>query len=419
MTEGKSGERSRSSVVVALLVTLAAPIMAYAAVRNAALDAVGAAGDPSSALPPRSIVAPLKAVMRTARRPETKLPADALAIAKRAAVAMPLAHEPYYIAGRVQEQAGRYRQATIAMEEARRRRPNATSVRVALLGYYSLANAYQKAIDEADQAMRINDRSQALILPAFAKLVAADVKARQAIAVALAKSPPWRGSFLKTAADAGMKPDDAKALVADVRRLRPSAAPQEEEAFLVRSLVAAGQYREARALWRSYVGAPERGGNEIVDADFGGGAGMQPFTWTLTSGQDGTAEIGKTSQGGRSLLEVDYFGDTVVPLAEQTLATAPGAYRLSTLFSGNGSAPDARLAWTLACLPSKRTIAELPLQPLEERTVRRDVAVNIPSTGCEGQSLTLVGQPGDVPRTLNAVITEVSLTTASARGSRR
>lgn len=410
MAGGRAGGPGKRSMAVALLVTLAVPVLAYASVRNAAIDAVGNAGDPSSAMPPRSVVPPMKAVMRAARRPETRLPANALSIARTAAIASPLAYEPYYIAARVEEQAGRYGQATLLMEEARRRRPSSTSVHVALLGYYSLANAYQKAIDEADLAMRINGGTATLILPALAKLVALDAKARAAIAVALAKNPPWRDAFLSTASTAKMEPAVAKALVADIRRLRPSAAPGPEEAFLVRALVEAGRFREARALWESYGGKTSGDGNAVVDPNFRSAPSMQPFAWTFQAGQDGVAEIGKDGDAARSQLEVDYFGDTEVGLARQTLSVSPGKYRLSTLVSGNSSAPDIRLAWTLTCLPSNAPIAQLQLQPLQERFARREIAVTVPGSGCEGQSLSLVGQPGDISRTLNAQIAQVSLT---------
>lgn len=413
---GGTGQRS---MIVAVLVTVAAPVVAYAAARNAALDAVGAAADLTTTLPPRSAIAPLQAIMRVGRRPETKLPANALAVAKAAAVASPLAYEPYYVAGRVEEQAGRYRRATVLMEEARRRRPSAASVRVALLGYYSLANAYQKAIDEADKAMRINGQSIALILPAFAKLVAVDAKARQAIAVALAKSPPWRDEFLNVAATAKMTPEDAKALVADVRRLRPSSVPAAEEAFLVRSLVEAGRFREAHGLWESYRGAAAASGNPIFDPTFRGLASMAPFVWTFRSGEEGTAEISRVAAGARSFLEVDYFGDAGASLAEQTIAAKPGGYRLSSMVAGNSSAPDVRLAWDVACLPSKRSIGQLQLQPLQDGMTRRETTITIPAAGCEGQLLSLVGQPGDIARTLGAQIAEVLLAPATARGRAR
>ena len=419
MTGGHAGGPGKRSMVVALLVTLAAPMLAYASVRNAAIDAVGSGGDPSAVMPPRNVAPRIKAVMRAARRPETRLPASALPVARTAAAKTPLAYEPYYIAARVEEQAGRYGRATALMEEARRRRPSSTAVHVALLGYYSLANAYQKAIDEADLAMRINGGTATLILPAFAKLVALDAKARQAIAVALAKNPPWRDAFLSTASTAKMEPNVAKALVADIRRLRPSTVPGPEEAFLVRSLVEAGKFREARSLWESYSGRTARSGNVVVDPSFRGLPSMQPFAWTFHSGQDGTAEIGKNSGDAPSQLEIDYFGDTAVVFAEQTLSASPGRYRLSSLVTGSSSASDIQLSWMLTCLPSKTPIGQLQLQPLQERSTRMEMPVTIPAGGCEGQSLALLGQPGDISRTLSAQIAQVSLAPAGAPRSGR
>ena len=418
MASPTAAPRGAGSILLLVLATLAAPLVAYAAVRNAVLDAAGGAADPSAVLPPRSVVPQLKATMRAARRPDAPLPKGAAELARVAAVKVPLAFEPYYIAARAEEQAGRYRRATMLMEEARRRRPNATSVRVALLGYYSLADAYQKAIDEADLAMRISSRSMTYILPAFAKLVAVDPKARQAIAVALARKPPWREPFLEAAVKAEMKPGDAKALVADVRRLAPSAEPQAEERFLVRALAAAGRYREARALWETYLPrlvSP----NLVVDPNFRGMAGIPPFAWTLESNDRGTAEIGKPAGSAASFLEVDYFGDAETVLASQMLAARPGSYRLSSTFTGDASSSDVRIAWSLRCVGSNRELARLQLEPLQERPRRVEMPVAVPGSGCEGQSLSLIGQPAEIARILGAQIMDVALvSSAAARRSR-
>lgn len=405
--------RGAGSLLFAVLITIAAPLVAYAAARNAALDAAGGAADPSTVLKPRSIVPQLKATMRAARRPESRLPPGSAAFARLAATKVPLAYEPFYIAARAEEQAGRYRRATLLMEEARRRRPNAASVRVALLGYYSLADAYQKAIDEADLAMRISRPSMTYILPAFAKLVALDPKARQAIAVSLAKRPPWREYFLNAAVAAKMSPADAKALVQDVRRLAPSDVPQAEENFLVSTLFAAGEYREARNFWESFQ-PQSADANVVVEPNFRALGTMLPFGWTLTSGEAGTAEIGRVAEGGEPFLEVDYFGDGETIMASQMLAARPGSYRLSSRFTGNSSSPETRLVWSLRCLGSNQELGRLQLAPLQDRPQRREIAVAVPAFGCEGQSLSLVGQPPEIPRILGAQILEVSLFPAGA-----
>lgn len=416
MAGGRAAAGGGVPIAIALATTLAAPVFAYAAVRNAALIIAGSATDASSVFPPQGVWPQVRAVMRTARQFEKKMPPGSWQVAKLAAVKLPLAYEPYFIAARVEEQAGRFERATLLMEEARRRRPNATSVRVALLGYYSLADAYQKAIDEADMAMRIKGSSRALILPGFAKLIAADARARQAIAVALARKPVWRSAFLEAAVAEKMTPDNARALVADVRKLAPSASAQDEEVFLVRTLVNAGQYREARALWESYRAPSPASLNAVTDPNFRGEAALPPFAWAFRSGQSGTAEIAKVASEERSSLEVDYFGDAQIVLAEQTLAARPGSYRLWSLMTGNSSAADVRLAWQIACLPAGKLLGTLQLQPLGDRPARREMPITIPGSGCEGQSLTLVGQPGDISRTLSAQIAEVGLVPAAGRG---
>lgn len=406
-------------VAIALAVTLAAPVIAYVALRNAVIEIAGNAADPSSVLRPQSVRAEVRTVMRTARQFEKTMPTASLKLAQRAATKLPLAYEPYFIAARLEEQAGRFERATLLMEEARRRRPNATWVRIALLGYYSLADAYQKAIDEADMAMRINLSTRPLILPGFAKLVAADPKARRAIAVALARKPAWRSAFLEAAVAAKMTPADARALVADVRRLAPGKTLQDEETFLIRTLVGAGEFREARSLWESYRGPSASSINAVTDPNFRGDPATPPFGWTFRTGPSGTAEIAKAAPGERTSLEVDYFGDAEIVLAEQTLAARPGNYRLSSFLSGTSSATDVRLAWRLACLPAGKVIGTLELQPLANRLARRETPVAIPGSGCAGQMLTLIGQPGDVPRTLSAQIAEVGLVPAASAGRGR
>lgn len=410
MSEERAARGGLGWILVALLVSVSTPVVGYAVIRNTALEAAGNASDPTAKLPPSSVLPRMKAVMRAARRPQDRLPPGALAVARRAAVELPLAYEPFFIAGRAHEEAGRYDRAIVLMEEARRRRPNATSVHVALLGYYSLAEAYQKAIDAADMAMRVNSRSMSLILPAFAKLVGADPKARQAIAVSLSRDPPWRGAFLDVAATSKMSANDARALVTDIRRLAPSAKPQAEEAFLVRALVASGEYRNARALWESFTPASLRA-TAVTDGGFRGVKTLAPFRWTLGSGADGSAEITKPGTDGRSHLEADYFASGVMVLAEQTLAAGPGNYRLSAMLTGEGEASDVQLNWELFCLPAARPIATLKLMPFGSGVFRREVAVTIPA-GCAGQSLALVGRPGETPRTLHAEISNVALTPA-------
>lgn len=409
------GGPGRKSVLAAILMTLAAPVLAYAAVRNAALDAaVDTGADPSATLPPRSVAPSLTTIMRGARNGEVPLPLNAVDVARRAAIRMPLAFEPYFIAARAAEQAGDYDRATTLMEEARRRRPSSPSVRVALLGYYSLANAYQAAINEADMAMRVDTESQTLILPAFAKLVAADPKARSAIAAALAKRPPWRDNFLNAAVEANMSPADASSLVADVRSRSPSSAPQTEEAFLVRLLVRAGDYRGARALFERYC-ANGSALPQIIDGRFSGAAGVAPFNWLVYSNEEGAAEIAKVAGGGETSLDVDVFGDAPVRLAEQTLAAPPGAYILSSNVRGTSSSADIGLSWTLVCLPSNRQIAALPLQPLTSAPTRKRVSVMVPSSGCDGQGLGLVGQPGEIARSLSAQVLDVSFERTGSR----
>ena len=403
---------TRRPIALAVAFTALAPFLIYVSARAAAYEATEFRAGLGNMLPPASVWPDVRRVMRVARRTGSALPRSAVPVARRAAVAYPLAFEPYFISARIAERAGRYDQAVRLMEEARRRRPNYAPTRVNLLGYYSLANAYQQAIDEADAAIRSSFNTRQQILPAFARLVALDPKARDAIATALARGPLWERDFYAVAGQANIKPSDAEALVGSVRaspRNRGDRAAQ--NAFLVDAFVRAGDYRRGRELWAQSAGGARDA--LVVDADFTRDA-PPPFGWALTESADGVAERTGASGGEPAHIATTYYGSAPARLAEQVLVLPPGRYRLAIRARLDGSTDDVRLGWRVRCRPGDRQLAAVDLPTTAEPRVSA-TEFEVPAAACPAQTLLLAGEPGDLPRTLSAQIYAVRVTPAGAR----
>jgi len=403
--------------LLAVLFTVMAPVLAFSAVRTAAYEATGFRADLSGALPPESLWVDVKRVMRSARLPRRPVPPDTGDISLAAAKAYPLAFEPYFLAARVQERAGRYGNATKLMDDAGRQDPDYLATLDPLLSYYSLSNAYQQAIDEADVAMRVNPRTEQYILPAFAQLVARDQRARQAIATALARQPGWDDTFFRVAANSAMKPEDAARLVEDVRRRGrvEASVRRAQDAFLVTALVNAGRFAAARDHWLGTLAASADRSTLVADSRFNTQS-LPPFGWELSSTNEGVAERTRPRGAEPPHLEVSYFGSAPAVLANQLLVLGPGTYRLSTTAQVTGSGEDAALSWRVLCQPGDRPIATMPLSASSRRQ-RLQSSFSVPA-GCAAQKLVLQGTPADLPRTVSAQIFSVDITRA-VRGEGR
>jgi len=175
-----------------------------------------------------------------------------------------------------------------------------------------------------------------------------------------------------------------------------SGGPPSWSARLLESLVGAGQYAKARAVWATtfrVAPSPEL----LFDAKFKRGDIPGPFNWTLASSALGLAE---RQPGGR--LHVIYYGQDDGALATQLLLLKPGRYRLSMQASGDPSHARS-LIWTLTCAASNSLLLSLPL------AVSNPGAVFEVPQHCEGQYLQLVGHSPDLPQQADVTISGLSL----------
>jgi hypothetical protein len=67
-----------------------------------------------------------------------------------------------------------------------------------------------------------------------------------------------------------------------------------------------------------------------------------------------------------------------------------------------------RIFWRLTCLPGGNEIGALDLSPANGANRRFNTAFTVPS-GCSGQSLTLIAEPGDVAAVVNLEIAQMEI----------
>ncbi len=387
--------------IVAALVTVAAPVALYFAVRGAVagLDPAATAG-----LPPADLRWMARQVAIASADPRRRLAHRELALAKSAVLSAPLAAEPFFIAARLAEQGGNLNRAIELLEEMRRRRPSFLPGRLQLLAYYIQARRFPPALREIDFALRVSDETRRVLLPELAKLIR-EPDARRDLAGLLAANPPWKSDFFNVARNQNLRPADALALL-NLARARTRDVSAEEGLYL-HTLLASGRDELARQAWLESLAPAERQRNRLIfDAAFQGSTSGREFGWTLHSRDVGRADIIPANAGG-PYLNVSYHGGTGAVLAEQRLALRPGRYRLSATGRTQSNVTSGQLLWTIACARADRPLVSLPPSaPTGPATASASFAV---PSGCTGQTLSLIGEPGDIAAFIEARFSRVDI----------
>ena len=320
-----------------------------------------------------------------------------LRFAREVALRAPLAFEPLLIAARDAQRSGDVEKAIVLAEEARRRRTNFVPTRALLMEYYGRTGRAANMFVEMDAVLGLNNAAREYLLPELVKLIHTPA-GREALAAELADRPAWRDDFFRLALNQSFTPQEAGDLFDQARSQRPRGDHSFERELFARALVAAGQVRRARAVWLEGLPQAQRARvGDLFDGGFTGASAPPPFGWTLYRSDLGRAEM-ESLDGERPILEVDYFGGRPFVLAEQVLALAPGRYQLRYLARGDAAAESGTIAWQITCLPERRTIARSETGNLSEQYRTITTAFTIPGSGCNGQQLNLVGEPGDLSR---------------------
>lgn len=409
MAVGSQGEgRSAGRRAAAWAGVVASPLILYGIAKAVAMGVSPAVAIALAPLPPEDPTPTLKALGRLSQQPAWRATDDTLKSAQEGLAALPLAFEPFFLAARTAEQRGDLRRAIALMEEARHRRPSYPAVRMQLMVYYTKAERFREALAEVDVILRRNAELRPVLLPELAKLIA-DPRGREALATILATDPSWREDFFNIAGTRKINPADARDLYQRVRALKPRGDVRLERQLILQAQASSGDHAGARQAIVASLPERERAANRFLfDGAFRDISAPKPFGWEFEDDDAGRAEPARS--GGRTYLDVAYFGGRAVTLAEQTLALRPGRYTLRAIARSDNGISSGTLSWNVSCLPSRTpVIGSLDLSKAGPSDGRFSAALTIPATGCASQSLRLLAEPGDVATTVNLEVTALEI----------
>lgn len=406
MASGAQGEdRSTGRRVAAWAVTAASPLIAWLIVKAAASFSMTTA-IALGPLAPEDPAPTLKVLASAAQAPTIRVSEEMRREAREGLAALPLAFEPFFVEARLAEQRGDLRRAIALMEEVRRRRHSHPAARMQLMIYYIKAERFPEALTEIDVILRRNEELRPALLPELTKLVS-DPRGRAALATILARDPIWKDSFFAAAGARKLATSDARDLYERIRAIKPNGDLMLERQLILQTQAGSGDYVGARRTWLAALPERERGPNRFMfDGAFRGLRAPAPFGWTFKDVEAGRAEPARDGQ--RTYLDVAYFGGQNVVLAEQVLALPPGSHSLRVVARSASGIASGRLLWRLSCLPGGNQIGILDMGRAVADNRRFNATFTVPS-GCPGQALKLVAEPGDVAAVVNLEIARMEI----------
>lgn len=390
--------RARALIVLPLAILLAigaVRAMTFVAPSDHALRALESSFDGH----PEASANRAMAEIGTAAARSSALPPSARQMMAGVARSAPLSPDPFLVEGTVAEMAGDRDRAERLFLAARNRNPRSEAARYFLADRYLKTNRILPGLIEMGALARLSQKASQPLAPAlaaYARSPGAIAELRRYFAV----SPAVRDSTLALLAEDAR---NARLVLALAPEPQPGAPPADWQGRLVQSLVTAGDYKGAEAMWARIAGVANRG--LVYNPQFRDLPGPPPFNWNYASGSSGVAEA--SGSGG---LDVIYYGRVDVTLASQLLRLAPGRYRLSMRVDGPSRANG--VAWILQCVPGTAALFQLPLDAVDQGSIAGSFAV--PATGCAAQSLELRGRPSESSTTAQLTILELGLSPVAA-----
>jgi hypothetical protein len=313
----------------------------------------------------------------------------------------PLAPEPFLVRGVDAELAGNSALAGRAFEAARLRNPRSLAAHYFLADHYLRTSQPGPGLAELVRLTRLVPDGIVSVAPYYARY-AKEPGGAARMREMLRVHPEFASEVLSVLASDATNADLVLFLAGDHRN--PLDQPPLWHGRLIEALVTAGQFQKARTVWAKLSGEPVTADSGLFDPQFSGKKAPPPFNWSLLSNASGLAE-----EQGNGRLHIIYYGRDNATLASQTLTLRPGRYRLSFKADGSSKALSL-LAWKLNCLPSKQAIFSLNLptnggQSVGEFSIGGD---------CPAQQLALTGASPDFPETVDATLSELSLTRVSS-----
>lgn len=331
------------------------------------------------------------------------------ALLERAARADPLYPAPFLAEAARDQAKGDDGNARRLAEAARARDPRWTATHAFLLSNYARAGNLPAAIESVGTLANLSSATA----PALGKALssaASDPKTASLLATALASNPQWRGAFI------GQATGPAQLLAFKTLTTPPHSVSEidktKERSVFIDGLMDAGDYQRAYLAWVNFLPAREAGGVEaIYDGDFKGGAGVEPFSWSLVANEAASAERRTDSPlPGHTALDVNFFGHDLTTIATESLFVGAGSYRFELTGMADGGGQFAGvLRWSLLCLPGRTNIPLAKVSKFDGKPFEVRQSVTIPAQRCSAQQISLVGEPGEVATAIHAQFTRLRL----------
>lgn len=312
----------------------------------------------------------------------------------------PLAPEPFLVRGVQAQLAGNQRVAEQAYLAAKLRDGRSIPARYFLAEHYFRNGDAPSGLREIAVLARMVPNGVTNLAP-YVAAYAKDPRNRARLQSLFRSDPMLEQAALSTLAS------DPRNSGLILGLATPSVSAPQWAGVLIQSLIAAGQYDEARRIWTKTARVRSATDQTIFDAGFAGSDAPPPFNWTLTSSTVGLAE---RQAGGR--LHVIFYGQEDGVLARQLLLLKPGRYRLAMRVAGDPSGASA-LSWTLMCAGSNAVLLSLPLS--DPKRAASGLAFDVPAN-CAAQNLELAGNAPELAQQAELTIGGLSLKREQAGG---
>jgi hypothetical protein len=383
-------------VVVAVVLLLAAEV-----VRNSAVSALAAVRPQTAARlwpgHPAVRISLAMADIGASARERRPIDERSFAAMAQAAAEAPLSPEPFLVRGVRSQLSDDLDGALRAFLAAQWRDPRSLPAAYFLANHYLRHGDSYRGLQQTSLLARLSPGGTAAAAP-FVAAYARDRSNWPMIRSLFRSQPELEDGVLNALA---RNPGNADAILAisGPAHRRPDSAWL---ATLLNSLVTAGQYSRARAIWSAIAGA--RTGSALVyDADFTAPQAPPPFNWSLAGSTIGLAE--RQPGGGLHLI---FYGNRDGVLASELVMLAPGTYRLDLQLVGAAVRPEL-LRWSIRCDRSSEPISTAAL----DTVARRGWTFAIPAN-CPAQWLELSGRSGDIAQQSDATFARLRLKRAGA-----
>jgi hypothetical protein len=304
-----------------------------------------------------------------------------------------LSPEPFLVHGVAASLAGDAEAAKRDFLAAQWRDPRSMPAAYFLAEHYLRSGEALEGLRQTALAARLSPGGQSSVAP-FVALYARTASNWPQIRALFRSNPTIENDVLNALA---LDPDNAEAVLAlaDAQHRR---ADSQWLRNLLQSLIAAGDYGRAHAIWAAIAKVPPA--TLLYDADFTAADAPPPFNWVLVSSAVGLAE----RQSGNRLHAI-FYGQQDGVLVSQLLLLPAGSYRLRMAIEADAQHPEL-LGWSVRCDKSSMPIAMAGVE-----AASRGWTFTVPAN-CPAQWLELSGRSADIAQQADVVIGRLSLTRA-------